>query len=282
LNTNAGQIAALFWTGHSYYDGLQMGVVKRMSHGLQAQSSFTYSKAIDDGSASLAGDPFGNSISGLFFFNEQSRRGPADFNIGKNFVQNLIWTLPTAHSLHGPAGWAANGWEVGGIFQASSGLPFTPIIGGDVLGLKNTAPYDVPNRVAGCSPTSVQYNTPVPGQVQYINLNCFTAPSSFNVLGNVGRNSLTGPGLNDLDFSIFKNTKVPRISENFNVQFRAEFFNILNFTNFAPPSSGKTLLSAAFNPAGTAATFSQVTGAGLLTSTQTSSRQIQFALKVSW
>ena len=123
---------------------------------------------------------------------------------------------------------------------------------------------------------------PAPGQVQYINLNCFTAPSSFNVLGNAGRNSLTGPGLKDLDFSIYKNNKVPAISENFNLQFRVEFFNILNFTNFAPPSSGKTLLMAAFPPSGTTATFSPVTGAGLVTSTQTAPPQIQFALKVSW
>jgi len=93
---------------------------------------------------------------------------------------------------------------------------------------------------------------------------------------------LIGPGVTETDFSIFKNNYIRSISENFNVQFRAEFFNILNFTNFAPPSSGKTLLSATFNPAGTTATFSPVTGAGLLTSTQTSSRQIQFALKVSW
>jgi hypothetical protein len=282
LNPNAGQIAALWWTGHSYYNGLQFQAVKRMSHGFQSQSSFTYSKNIDDGSATLAGDPFGNSISGLFYFDERSRRGPADFNIGKNFVQNLIWTIPVANSLHGPAGWAANGWEIGAIFQASDGLPFTPLIGGDVLGLKNTAPYDVPNRVAGCSPTSLKYNSPVPGQVQYINLGCFTAPGAFNLLGNVGRNSLTGPGLKQLDFSIFKNNKIAVFSENFNIQFRAEFFNILNFTNFAPPSSGKTLLSAAFAPNGASATFSSVTGAGLLTSTQTSSRQIQLALKVSW
>ena len=281
LNPNAGQIAALWWTGHSYYNGLQFQAVKRMSHGFQSQSSFTYSKNIDDGSATLAGDPFGNSISGLFYFNEQSRRGPADFNIGKNFVQNLIWTIPVAN-LHGPAGWAANGWEIGGIFQASDGLPFTPLIGGDVLGLKNTAPYDVPNRIAGCSPTSLKYNSPVPGQVQYINLGCFTAPGAFNLLGNVGRNSLTGPGLKQLDFSIFKNNKIAVFSENFNIQFRAEFFNILNFTNFAPPSSGKTLLAAAFAPNGASATFTSVTGAGLLTSTQTSSRQIQLALKVSW
>ena len=282
LNPNAGQIAALWWTGHSYYNGLQFQAVKRMSHGFQSQSSFTYSKNIDDGSATLAGDPFGNSISGLFYFDERSRGGPADFNIGKNFVQNLIWTIPVANSLHGPAGWAANGWEIGAIFQASDGLPFTPLIGGDVLGLKNTAPYDVPNRVAGCSPTSLKYNSPVPGQVQYINLGCFTAPGAFNLLGNVGRKSLTGPGLKQLDFSIFKNNKIAVFSENFNIQFRAEFFNILNFTNFAPPSSGKTLLSAAFAPNGASATFSSVTGAGLLTSTQTSSRQIQLALKVSW
>src|SRR5437868_448351 len=166
LNPNAGQIAALFWTGHSYYDGLQFQMVKRMSHGFQSQSSFTYSKAIDNGSASLAGDPFGNSISGLFFFNEASRPGPADFNIGKNFVQNLIWTVPAAKALHGPVGWAANGWELGGIFQASDGLPFTPLIGGDPLGLNNTAAYDVPDRIPGCgSPTHLQYNTPVQGQV---------------------------------------------------------------------------------------------------------------------
>ena len=270
LNPNVGQIAALFWTGHSYYDGLQTQVVKRMSHGFQAQSSFTYSKAIDDGSASLAGDPFGNSISGLFFFDERSRRGPADFNIGKNFVQNLIWTVPAAKSLHGPVGWAANGWEFGGIFQASDGLPFTPLVGGDPLGLKNTAPYDVPDRIQGCSPTQLQYNTPKQGQVQYINLSCFASPAPLTRLGNVGRNSLTGPGLKDLDFSIFKNNKIPAISESFNVQFRAEFFNILNFTNFAPPAtSGKTL-------------FPVTGGSGLVTSTQTSSRQIQFALKVSW
>ena len=277
LNPNVGQIAALFWTGHSYYDGLQTQVVKRMSHGFQSQSSFTYSKTIDDGSATLAGDPFGNSISGLFFFNEASRRGPADFNVGKNFVQNLIWTVPPAKSLHGPLGWAANGWEVGGIFQAQSGLPFTPLIGGDPLGTKDTAPYDVPDRNfsgSGCdSPTKVVYLGP--GQARYINPSCFSVPSPLTRLGNVTRNSLTGPSLEDLDFSLFKNNRVPRISENFNVQFRAEFFNILNFTNFAPPAGGKTLYPAT---GGT----TPVNGAGLVASTSTASRQIQFALKVSW
>ena len=68
LNPNVGQIAAIFYNNNTYYDGLEAGFTKKMGHGLQAQVSYTYSKAIDLGSAVLAGDPFGNSISGLFFF----------------------------------------------------------------------------------------------------------------------------------------------------------------------------------------------------------------------
>ena len=250
LNPNVGQIAALFWTGHSYYDGLQTQVVKRMSHGLQSQSSFTYSKAIDDGSATLAGDPFGNSISGLFFFNEASRRGPADFNVGKNFVQNLIWTVPQARSLHGALGWAANGWEVGGIFQAQSGLPFTPLLGGDPLGTKDTAPYDVPDRNFSnpqCdSPMRVEYNTPAPGQVRYVNPFCFSAPTPLTRLGNVTRNSLTAPGLDDLDFSLFKNID---IGERVKLQLRGEAFNSTNTPQYGNPGTSIT-----------SSTFGKVTG----------------------
>jgi hypothetical protein len=85
-----------------------------------------------------------------------------------------------------------------------------------------------------------------------------------------------------LDFSIFKNNPVRAISETFNIQFRAEFFNVLNFTNFAPPSANKNLFSFASNSAGTITSFSSIATAGVLTSTQTTSRQLQFALKVSW
>jgi hypothetical protein len=90
-----------------------------------------------------------------------------------------------------------------------------------------------------------------------------------------GRNILTGPGLANLDFSLFKNNSIKRISENFSVQFRAEFFNILNRTNFAVPNTpGNTdIFDSKGAPTGVAA---------LLTSTTTTSRQIQFALKLIW
>jgi hypothetical protein len=109
--------------------------------------------------------------------------------------------------------------------------------------------------------------------VQYVNTACFTFPAQYT-LGNLGRNSLTGPGLQDLDFSLFKNQNVPRISETFKVQFRAEFFNVLNHTNFALPDSTHTTM---WNSSGV------LNGnAGQLTSTQAPSRQIQFGLKLVW
>ena len=98
-------------------------------------------------------------------------------------------------------------------------------------------------------------------------------PLCFNLRGNAGRNILIGPGLTEMDFSIFKNNYIPRISEKFNVQFRAEIFNILNHPNFAPPPTPTN--TDIFDGAGN---LNPVAGA--LTSTTTTAREIQFAVKV--
>jgi hypothetical protein len=91
--------------------------------------------------------------------------------------------------------------------------------------------------------------------------------------GNASRNLLTGPGLTELDFSLFKNNYIKSISERFNVQFRAEIFNILNHANFAPPST--PVNTDLFDGTG----FPSA-GAGVLTRTTTTAREIQFAVKV--
>jgi len=101
----------------------------------------------------------------------------------------------------------------------------------------------------------------------------FAFPTCLNLRGNLGRNTLIGPGLLSLDFSVFKNNPIKRISDTFNIQFRSEFFNVLNHTNFAPPLDNRNIFDSAGNPIG---------NAGLITSTQTSSRQIQFAIKIIW
>jgi hypothetical protein len=94
-----------------------------------------------------------------------------------------------------------------------------------------------------------------------------------NLFGNAGRNTVIGPGLANVDFSAFKNNYIPRISETFNVQFRAEFFNIFNHPNFQSPVKHNAIFNQDGSPA---------SGAGVINSTTTSSRQIQFGLKIIW
>jgi hypothetical protein len=276
VNPNVGRIDRLAYQADSYYDSLQVGVQRKLSHGLEMQGSFTWGKSIDTGSSTIAGDQFSNSPSSLpFYFDPRLRRGQSDFNLGKNLVLSGTWQVPRSSSLSGFAGWAINGWQLGGVLEASSGAPFTVLVGGDPLGLNNTDPFAYPDRSAGpgCG-SGVNPGNPN----SYIKLQCFSMPALqgtttsgapiYTLLGNSGRNPLNGPGLLNLDFSVFKNN---RVTERFNVQFRAEFFNIINHTNFAPPLDNNTL----FNPDG-----SSVGSAGVIDATQTSSRQIQFGLKL--
>jgi len=288
LNPNFGRIDNATWGSNSFYDALELQIVKRMSHGFQVQGSYTWGKSIDEGSGSLLGDPFGNGISSLFWFDRKLRRGLSDFNVGQNLVINYTWNVTAPKSLKGAAGWALGGWQLGGILQARTGLPFTTTVGGDPLGTNDNDPWAFPNRLSrpGCGSDVNPGNTN-----NYIKLNCFSVPmatpsiaavctpfsavpgSCSNLLGNAGRNSLIGPGLLNFDFSLFKNNHIKRISENFNVQFRAEFFNIFNRANFASPTDNFTLFDQ---------TGASVSGAGLIDSTSTTAREIQVALKLIW
>ena len=92
-------------------------------------------------------------------------------------------------------------------------------------------------------------------------------------MGNAGRNTVVGAGLVNFDFSLFKNNYIKRISESFNVQLRAEFFNILNRANFATPFANNALFDQTGSPVG---------GAGAVGQTSTPAREIQFALKLVW
>jgi hypothetical protein len=265
-----------------------MQIEKRMSRGFQVQGSYTWSRAIDGGDGSIASDSFVNSIPSLFFFLPRYRRAPADFNITHNLTINYLWNIHAPGSLQGPVAWAAKGWQLGGILQIKSGIPFTPLIGGDPLGLNSSSPFAYPDRLTGpgCSAPVNPRNAN-----DYIKLQCFAMPVATpaiaancapfvqngttvlpgtcrNLLGNGGRNEIYGPGLVDFDFSVVKDT---HIRENFNLQFRAEMFNIFNRANFNPPLVNNVL----FNQDGTGNP-----AAGALDSTSTSSREVQFALKL--
>ena len=267
LNLNAGRITAGFWEADSFYDALELQFQKRMSHGFQFEGSYTWGKTIDTGSSSMVGDEYSNSISSPLWFNTKLNRGLADFNVAQDLELSYSWALPTPRRVTGVSAWALGGWQIGGIYAASTGVPFTASFGGDALGLKSTDPtLDVPNVISGPGCSSLTN----PGNpIGYIKTRCFAVPSPITLRGNLGRNTLIGPGLSNFDFSLFKNNHI----KEFNVQLRAEFFNIFNRANFAPPLDNRALFDSNGNPIG---------NAGLITQTQTPSREIQLAVKVIW
>ena len=269
INPNVGQISGLLWNSSSAYDGLQAHLVQRITRGLQFGASYTWSKSIDSSSDSGVASQFLNSIQNLPWFDTRLNRGLSEFDIRQNAVFNAMWQVPAPHDEVG-VHWLASGWQLGGIYQISSGMPFTPTIGGDPLGWESSYPFDFPDRIfrAGCA-SAVNPGSPV----HYIKTQCFSFPNPTTRMGNAGRNSLIGPGLSNLDLSLFKNSRISRVSENFDIQFRAEFFNVLNHVNFSPPVANNVL----FGASGAA-----VTTAGLITTTSTSSRQLQFGLKLLW
>jgi len=304
INPNLGAIKRVAWGGDSFYDSLLVGITKRMSHGLQFQTSYTWEKSIDSSSASTAGDQFTNGISSLDWWDTRLTRGLADFNIGRVLVVSATWQLPIAKSVSGPAAWVVNGWMLGAIFKASDGPPFTATwgTGADPQGISNTDDYAFPDRLSGpgCA-TLVNPGNPD----HYIKTQCFALPAApnmafwqancdttsgvygpnlttepfpvcFNLRGNAGRNIIPGPGLENLDFSVFKDNSIKRISETFTVQFRAEIFNILNHPNFGVPAISNGA-GDIFDGTGT-----PISTAGKLTTTTTDSREIQLALKFKW
>jgi hypothetical protein len=297
LNPAFGRVPATLWNSDSIYHAMEIQVQKRLSHGVSGQVSYTWGRTIDTASGSTDGDQFKNGLSSQFFFDPRLRRGPSDFNQTHNVTVSYNWEIPSPKALPSVLGWAASGWEFGGIFSASTGVPFTVTIAPDPLGMNSTDAFNFPDIVHGCNP--------VHGGINYLNLNCFTLPQATpdiaakcqpfgfvsaalpapsvpsagipgtcaNLLGNARRNSIVGPGLVNLDMSLFKNNYVKWISEQFNVQFRMEIFNILNHANFNPPTSNSQVFDGSGNPVGSA---------GLLNTTATTSRQVQFALKVIW
>ena len=270
INPSFGRINANLWLADSYYDALQVDVAKRVSHGFEIHGAYTWGKSIDTLSATEADDAFPNGLFNQFFFNPRISRGLSDFDVPQTLVIDFNWEVPSPDWNEKALRWAASGWQIGGLYKASSGQPFTPILGGDPAGQKTDETSQPPDRLAG---PGCQTLTNPGNPVHYIKTQCLAFPNPSNRWGDLGRNTLIGPGQSKLDASIFKNNHIQRISETFNAQFRAEFFNVLNRTNFSSPTSNNVVFDQNGVP---------VPSAGLITSTQTTSRQIQFALKLIW
>jgi Carboxypeptidase regulatory-like domain/TonB-dependent Receptor Plug Domain/TonB dependent receptor len=270
INPFIGRTQMASFGGDYYYHALVTQIKKKMSHGLQVEASYTLAKGIDTSSGSAASDQYRNSISTLLPFCTACRRGLSDTDIRHNFTANYVWNIPSPASFNRPEKAILGNWEFGGILTMETGTPFTVTITGDPLGQNNGDPFQYPDRSygPGCK-TAVNPGNPN----QYVKLQCFSPPKFSTLLGNEGRNTLTGPGEVELDVSLSKNIPIPRISEAFKTQFRVDFFNIINHANFTSPNDNRAIMDSLGTPTGFP---------GAITLTNTTSRQLQFSVKAMW
>ena len=258
------------WNADSYYHGLQLSLKKQAGRGLHFQTAYTWSKSIDTASSSgstSATSGLPNSVAVVTPLLPHLNRGLSTFDIPHNFMTNVVWEIPFGNSLTGLMGTALKAWQVSSIYKLQSGTPFTVVLNSDRAGTRTdttgTSLGQFPNQVV--SDHCKTLTNPDPNR--WIKTECFTFPDAFT-LGNVGRNTLRKDGISNLDLSLSKTFKP---TEEMSLQFRMEFFNILNQTNFAAPNS------VLFDNQGRTPA-----AAGRVTSTSTESRRVQYALKLNF
>lgn len=284
-NPNFGPIFIQRPDAQSFYNSFQLSVNRRFSGGLQFQAAYTLAKSIDDASAPFFSDFANNPSPNMDPDDTKLDRGLSAFDVRHNFVLNYIYDLPFGPgkrfgaNLNGFIGKLIGGWQFSGIVQFAAGNPFTILVGFNRS--RNLTPAtsltDRPNLRPGRS------NNPTKGfrrPEKWFDPTAFELqPAGF--FGNLGRNTVIGPGFNNFDFSLTKNN---RVNEDINLQFRVEFFNIFNHPNFSTPNNVGEVIGAG---GGGDIVFADESGvpvgnAGQIFKTVNTSRQIQFALRIEF
>lgn len=247
------------YSAYSNYEAVYGKLEKQASHGLAALVSYTFSKAMDD-----EGGNIDNQSTVQNYNNPNADYAPSDFNVSQTLVVSPIYELPFGRGQR----FAANGrivnalvggWEATGIISANSGLPFTVTSNQDYSNTNSASPR--PDRVCrGVGPKRVD---------AWFNTGCFSTAALARALdngaprfGNSGRNILALPGFQNWDIGLIKKTNA---GERVTTEFKAEFFNAFNHTNFGPP--GSVIGSST---------------AGVISSQNGNARDVQLALKVDF
>jgi hypothetical protein len=293
-NPNLANTTSWVSGGTGLYNALEVDVRRSYANGVQLRGNYTWSKNLDNGSA------WNTSVSGntpafiAFPLEPKLDWGPAATDVRQAASINGSYDLPFGTNRHffrhssTAVGVLADDWTVSGILAVQGGFPFSPQLG-----------YNAPGNGDSRNPIRPSWNPSFNGALyprkvgEYFNPNAFIQPTVsipngsggntiYGTYGNAKRDSLVGPGLSELDFSATKNA---HITERLALQFRAEFFNILNHTNLLTPnevvySSAPTITSSGGVQTLTPSAISPT--AGVVTATSTTSRQIQFGAKLEF
>lgn len=262
-NPKIGQVFETASDAFSYYNSLQAEFRMRPTYGLELQANYVWSKNIDTLSSNAGADAQGSPSRFLNPFDMAADKSLSAIDVRNTFSLNFLYDLPTT-PFQGKLRYLANGWTLAGIATLSSGNPFTPLVGFCQSDVTQNCGSDRPNLAPGRSIEDAVIGGRNPER--FFDPTVFTLPER-GTIGNVGRNTLTGPGFKDVDFSVFK--KIP-VAEGRTLQFRAEFFNLFNRPNFALP------VSNIFTSAG------RQENAGTISRTTNFGREIQFGLKYSF
>ncbi len=288
-NPNLANSTSWVSGGAGDYNALEVDVRRSFANGVQFRGNYTYSKNLDDGSA------WNTSVSGntpafvSFPLRPQADWGPAATDVRQAASVNASYELPFGpqkpflNHASRPVNTLIDGWTASGILTTQTGFPFSPQLG-----------YNPPGNGDTRNPIRPSWNPNFNGNLyprtvgQYFNPNACVQPTVtvsstvYGTYGNVSRDSLVGPVLTEVDFSAAKTT---HLTERLGLQFRAEFFNILNHTNLAIPNE---VVYSAAPTIGTSGGVQTVTPsaisptAGVVTATATTSRQIQFGAKLQF
>ena len=282
INPAFGTIAVTSSDAQSFYNALQLSVAQSAGRAFSLQGSYSYSKSVDDASGSNTG--FDAGTARQYPHRRTLERGLSDFDLRHRLAINYFYALPAGRGQR----WLKSGvlseilgsWRIGGIVSFRSGTPFHPLVNVRTPGYLYTAnrPNLLPERSnnpvsggsSGCS--GIPADEPLGGPGRYFDPCAYSVPEP-GTLGNVGRNTIIGPGVFSTDLSLQKEFV---LGGERRLQFRAEFFNLPNHANFAPPPTGSRVVFSG-------ASGSRNSTAGrLVPPTITTARQIQFALRLSF
>jgi hypothetical protein len=302
INQALGSVEFHTTNGDSSYNSLQAVLTKRVTRGLEFQGAYTWGRAFDttegqglsgdcvSGGAAEPTDPFRSAID----------KGPSCFDAAQNFRFNMLYHFMNLKTDNRALSLLTHGWWVGSIVSLQTGYPFTPLVttlrsqSGNLAALAGSsdrASVNTAASIAAAGPCTAATGanpcayTPIPYNQSTVTIGTakeWYNPAMFSLgpvgrLGDASRDMLRGPALHNFDFSLVKDTAVPKLGEAGSIEFRAELFNILNFSNLGMPNG--TVFGGALNHPDP---FQEApnSGAGVISNTVTTSRQIQFALRV--
>jgi len=257
----------------SFYNSFQLSVSRQHTDNFSWQFFYTFSHSIDDASNTFDIDAV-NEPESQDIFNRKGSRGRSGFDIRHNFVGNVVYELP-----FGRGSWLS-GWQLSGIANVHSNVPFTPVLSFDNADLQSVVIAERPNLIgnpyAGVCPNGGRVGTPA----------CWFNPSAFALpppgqFGTAGRDILRGPGFAQFDLALQKSLQM---REGMKIMLRGEVFNVLNHPNFAVPSNTQNPIALGGNGD---AVFRDAAGhfandVGRIFSTVDSARQIQLGVRISF